>query len=45
MVDESVIRDILVSGSSLEECVSKLVDVALENGGEDNITVIVIRIS
>ena len=45
MVEESEICEVLISGGSCEECASELVSKALENGGEDNITVIVIRIS
>ena len=43
MIDDEEIRRILSEGGSLEERVEKLVDTANQNGGKDNISVIVIE--
>ena len=42
MVDDDVIRDIIVSDGSLRERAHRLVDEANENGGRDNISVVLI---
>lgn len=44
MVGEEEIRRIIEQSTSAEDCAGKLVDRALENGGKDNVTVIVCRI-
>ncbi len=41
MVKNNAIKDILVSSAPLKEKAEKLVDLANENGGEDNITVLI----
>ncbi len=43
MVPETDIRDILSSHDKLEQVCDRLIEAALENGGRDNITVIVLR--
>mgnify|MGYP002509907802 CR=1 FL=1 len=43
MMDDETIRRILRSGGSLEDRVEKLVETANQNGGKDNISVIVIE--
>jgi protein phosphatase len=43
MVEDAVIRDIMVSDASPEERVEKLVQTANRNGGRDNITVMTIQ--
>jgi serine/threonine protein phosphatase PrpC len=47
MVDDWMLREMLADGSqgSLEECVDSLVRAALSNGGVDNTTAVVLRIS
>lgn len=45
MVSESDILEVLSSEKSPEECVERLIELAINGGGEDNITVIVARIS
>jgi protein phosphatase len=47
MVDDWMLREMLSDGSqgSLEECVDALVRAALSNGGVDNTTAVVLRIS
>ena len=44
MLTNIELTNILCSTASTEECVQKLIDSALENGGRDNITAIVCRI-
>ena len=44
MLSNLEIDEILSSGDSPEECAQKLVDAAHENGGKDNVTVIVCRV-
>ena len=41
MVKHNAIKDVLVSSVSLQDKADKLVDLANENGGEDNITVLI----
>jgi protein phosphatase len=43
MVDDTAIREIMVSGASPEERVKQLVQMANHNGGRDNITVMTIQ--
>lgn len=44
MVDKEIIEEILLSNDEPAFSVQKLVDIALENGGRDNITVIEVRV-
>lgn len=44
MVDLDTIRQLLTASGTVDACVSDLIAAALENGGKDNITVIVCRI-
>ena len=44
MVENVEISDILLRSETTEECVSSLVQAAMEHGGRDNITVILCRI-
>ena len=44
MVSNFAIVDTLHNSDTPEECVSRLIKLALENGGRDNITVIACRI-
>lgn len=44
MVDQAVIGEVLIQHEYPEECAEKLKQLALENGGRDNITVIVIDV-
>jgi protein phosphatase len=43
MVDDTTIHDVLRSTSSAREACQTLVDLALKNGGKDNVTVVVAR--
>ncbi len=45
MLTEEEIAGIMSEPLSVEACVQKLIDTALENGGRDNITVILYRVS
>lgn len=44
MVEDDELRDIVDTEDELEDVCRKLVDTANENGGEDNVTVVVIRV-
>lgn len=44
MVEPEQIRQILSEGGSARQCVARLIAAALEGGGRDNVTVIVIKI-
>jgi protein phosphatase len=44
MVDDSLIEEILSAGENAYVCVKRLVRTALENGGRDNTTVIVVKV-
>jgi protein phosphatase len=43
MVDDEMIHQILTGGGRLKDRVEKLVETANQNGGKDNISVIVIE--
>ena len=43
MVDDDTMRDIIVSDGTLKERAHRLVDLANENGGRDNISVILVE--
>ena len=43
MVSENAIASVLAAGTPSEAACRKLVDLALENGGEDNVTVVLAR--
>jgi serine/threonine protein phosphatase PrpC len=43
MVDNATIREILQNSASANEACKKLVEQALQNGGKDNVTVVVAR--
>ena len=43
MCEEEVLREVIAAKESLTECASELVNRALDNGGTDNITVIVLE--
>jgi protein phosphatase len=45
MVEEAGIASVLASSESSGEACRRLVDIALENGGKDNITVVLARYS
>ena len=45
MVDDAKIADVLSRGASSQEGCQALVDLALEAGGKDNITVVLARLS
>lgn len=44
-VDDTEIRDVLLAGAPAEQSARRLVDLVLERGGSDNVTVIVGRLS
>ncbi len=44
MVSDIIIKNIVENNSDIEECVSMLIEEALNNGGQDNITVILILV-
>jgi serine/threonine protein phosphatase PrpC len=41
--DEEILRIVLESGNTLETCVKKLIQAANDNGGKDNVTVLLMR--
>ena len=41
MVDDDAIRAVLVQGHASQEACRRLIDLALERGGKDNVTVVV----
>jgi protein phosphatase len=45
MVDDPVLAEILNNGSSLEEVAAELVRIANENGGRDNISILLVKAS
>ena len=44
MVDDETIQELLSAGADAQATAQALVDAALENGGEDNVTVVVVEI-
>jgi serine/threonine protein phosphatase PrpC len=45
MVDENLIKDVLIREDSALSACHTLIDLALSNGGNDNVTVVVARYS
>jgi protein phosphatase len=41
--DEEICRIVVQSGNELEKCVKELIEAANDNGGKDNVTVLVLR--
>jgi protein phosphatase len=44
MVDDSAIRDMLISPKSLDDKVEDLIEAALAGGGKDNVTVVLCEV-
>ena len=42
--NEEILEIVLDKHSNLDECVSRLVNTAMENGGKDNITVVLVEV-
>ena len=44
MISDSEILEIVQQSATLQEAVDQLIEAAKENGGEDNVTVILVRL-
>lgn len=44
MVDEGIIKSILADGTTIKECSDNLLNIAMNNGAKDNITIIICEI-